>query len=51
MRCYRLANFFVRRGHKCLIYVDNLNKNFLNSPIIKNLYKRKENFKNELMTL
>ena len=48
MRCYRLANFFERRGHKCLIYVDKLNKNFLNSSIIKNLYKGKENFKNEL---
>ena len=47
MRCYRLANFFKERGHKCYIFVDRLNKNFLDSSMIKPLYKSSENFKNE----
>lgn len=48
MRCYRLANFFEKKGHKCFIFIDKKNKNFLKDSKIKELYNINESFKNEI---
>ena len=49
MRCSRLANFFEKKGHRCLIFVDKINNNFfLKNTKTISLYKSKENYKSEL---